>query len=64
MADNDLNSFSKIYYKNVIKIDDNLTENEKEDIRTFFLINRYIKVINIAFIFIKIFISKPHRQTI
>ncbi len=47
MADNDLNSFSKIYYKNTIKIDDNLTDAEKEDIRTFFLINRYIRVIHI-----------------
>ena len=47
MADNDLNSFSKIYYKTCIKIDDTITDNEKEDIRTFFLINRYIKVIHI-----------------
>ena len=47
MSDNDLNSFSKIYYKTIIKIDENLTENEKEDIRTFFLINKYIKVIHI-----------------
>ncbi len=47
MADNDLNSFSKIYYKNTIKIDDNLTDAEKDDIRTFFLINRYIRVIHI-----------------
>ena len=47
MADNDLTSFSKIYYKNTIKIDNNLTDNEKEDIRTFFLINRYIRIIHI-----------------
>lgn len=47
MADNDLNSFSKIYYKTIIKIDDNLSDNEKEDIRTFFLINKYVKVIHI-----------------
>ena len=47
MADNDLNSFSKIYYKTSIKIDDNITYKEKEDIKTFFLINKYIKVIHI-----------------
>lgn len=47
MADNDLNSFSKIYYKTTIKIDDNLTEAEKEDVKTFFSINRYIRVIHI-----------------
>ncbi len=47
MADNNLTSFSKMYYKTSIKIDNNLNENEKEDIKTFFLINKYIKVIHI-----------------
>ena len=47
MADNDLNSFSKIYYKTSIKIDNALSDNEKEDVKTFFSINRYIKIVYI-----------------
>ena len=47
MSNNELTSFSKMYYKTSIKIDNNLTENEIEDIKTFFLINKYIRVIHI-----------------
>ena len=47
MADNNLNSFSKIYYKHTIKIDNNLSDVDKEDLKTFFQINRYIRVVHI-----------------
>ena len=47
MADNNLTSFSKIFYKTSIKIDNKLTESERDDIHSFFQINKYIKVIHI-----------------
>ena len=47
MTENDLNSFSKIYYKNIIKINNIINEQEKEDIKTFFLINKYIRIIQV-----------------
>ena len=47
MADNNLTTFSKIFYKTSIKIDNKLTVSEKEDIHSFFTINKYVKIIHI-----------------
>ena len=46
MADNNLTSFSKIYYKTNIRIENVLTDDDIEDIKTFCVINRYLKVIH------------------
>lgn len=46
MAENNLTSFSKIYYKTNIRIGEILTEADIEDIRTFLSINKYLKVIH------------------
>ncbi len=46
MSENNLNSFSKIYYKTNIKIPDVLLVEDLKDIETFFSINKYLKVIH------------------
>lgn len=46
MAENNLTSFSKIYYKTNIRINDVLTREDIEDIKTFLAINKYLKVIH------------------
>lgn len=47
MAENNLTSFSKIYYKNNINISEVLLDEDFEDINTFFIINKYLKVIHV-----------------
>lgn len=46
MASNNLTSFSKMYYKNNIKISSLLSEEDVQDLRTFCTINKYLKVIH------------------
>ena len=46
MADNNLTSFSKIYYKTNIRIGEILVNEDVNDIKTFFAINKYLKVIH------------------
>ncbi len=46
MAENNLISFSKIYYQNNIKINELLLREDIEDIKTFLAINKYLKVIH------------------
>jgi sortase B len=46
MQENNLNSFSKMYYATNIKINNTLSEDDKEDLKTFLSINKYLKVIN------------------
>ncbi len=46
MADNNLISFSKIYYKTNIRIGENLTTEDFNDIKTFIAINKYLKIIH------------------
>ena len=46
MAENNLTSFSKIYYKTNIKIPDVLTAEDYSDIEIFCNINKYLKVIH------------------
>lgn len=46
MADNNLTSFSKIYYKSNIRIGEILTPDDVNDIKTFLAINKYLKVIH------------------
>lgn len=46
MAENNLTSFSKIYYKTNIRINDILGNEDIEDIKTFLAINKYLKVIH------------------
>ncbi|MBR1414131.1 MAG: class B sortase [Bacilli bacterium] len=47
MQGNNLNEFSTIYYKLSIRIRFPLNKDEKEDINTFFKINRYLQTIHI-----------------
>lgn len=46
MANNNLTSYSKIYYKTNIKIGAVLSEEDLQDIKTFCIINKYLKVIH------------------
>ena len=46
MADNNLTSFSKIYYKTNIRIENILENDDINDIKTFFAINKYLKIIH------------------
>lgn len=46
MAENNLTSFSKIYYKTNINIGEVLIKEDFEDIKTFIIINKYLKVIH------------------
>lgn len=46
MAENNLTSFSKIYYKTNIRIGEILGSEDINDIKTFFAINKYLKVIH------------------
>lgn len=46
MADNNLTSFSKIYYKTNIRIGEIVANEDINDIKTFFAINKYLKVIH------------------
>lgn len=46
MASNNLTSFSKMYYKNNIKISNILSNEDLEDFKTFCIINKYLKVIH------------------
>ena len=46
MASNNLTSYSKIYYKNNIKIGNILSDEDLQDIKTFCIINNYLKVIH------------------
>lgn len=46
MSENNLTSFSKIYYKTNIRIPNVLTVDDLKDIETFFSINKYLKVIH------------------
>lgn len=46
MSDNNLTSFSKIYYKTNIKIGELLLSEDINDIRTFLAINKYLKAIH------------------
>lgn len=46
MAENNLTSFSKIYYKTNIRIGEILSEEDIEDIKTFLSINKYLKIIH------------------
>lgn len=46
MADNNLTSFSKIYYKTNIRIENILEIDDINDIKTFFAINKYLKIIH------------------
>lgn len=46
MAENNLTSFSKIYYKTSIRINDVLNKEDIEDIKTFLAINKYLKAIH------------------
>lgn len=45
-ADNQLTSFSKMYYKSNVKINDILTQEDLNDFRTFCQVNKYLKVIH------------------
>ncbi len=47
MADNNLTSFSKIYYKKSINIGEVLVKEDLDDINTFIFINKYLKVIHL-----------------
>ena len=46
MAENNLTTFSKIYYKTNINIGDVLVKEDFSDIQTFFIINKYLKIIH------------------
>lgn len=46
MSQNNLSSFSKIYYKNNIRIDERVDTEDLNDIKTFLAINKYLKVIH------------------
>ncbi len=46
MANNNLTSYSKIYYKNNIKIGNVLSDEDLQDIKTFCTVNKYLKVIH------------------
>lgn len=46
MASNNLTSFSKIYYKTNIRIGEVLNEDDINDIRSFFAVNKYLKVVH------------------
>jgi sortase B len=46
MAENDLISFSKMYYKTSINVDSVVTEEDISDFKNFLSINRYLKVIH------------------
>lgn len=46
MASNNLTSFSKMYYKNNIKISSLLSDEDLQDLKTFCTINKYLKVIH------------------
>lgn len=46
MAENNLTSFSKIYYKTNIRIGEVLNSDDINDIRSFFAINKYLKVVH------------------
>jgi len=46
MAENDLTSFSKMYYKTSIHIDAVVTEEDITDFKNFLNVNRYLKVIH------------------
>ena len=46
MQDNNLTSFSKMYYASNIKINNAFSDVDKEDFRTFLSINKYLRVIN------------------
>lgn len=47
MLENELTSFSKMYYKKVVKIKKNLSEDDIEDFKTFCNISKYLKVIRL-----------------
>ena len=47
MAKNNLKNYSKIYYTKKVTFYDNLTDEDKEDFKTFLKINRYLKVITL-----------------
>ncbi|HAB67561.1 MAG TPA: hypothetical protein DCE23_09375 [Firmicutes bacterium] len=46
MAENNLTSFSKIYYKTNIRIGEVLNSDDINDIRSFFAINKYLKIVH------------------
>lgn len=46
MAENNLTSFSKIYYKSNIRIGEVLNNDDINDIRSFFTINKYLRVVH------------------
>ena len=46
MEDNNLTSFSKIYYKNSIRIKDKLEEYDLEDLKAFLKVNKYLRTIH------------------
>lgn len=46
MANNNLTSFSKMYYKSNVKIGTTLSKEDLEDFKTFCSINKYLKVIH------------------
>jgi len=46
MADNNLTSYSKMYYKNSVNISAIMNEDDIEDINTFLSINKYLKTIH------------------
>ncbi len=45
-ADNQLTSFSKMYYKSNVKINDVLTKEDLDDFKTFCQVNKYLRVIH------------------
>ena len=46
MEDNNLTSFSKIYYKNSIRIKDKINDFDYEDLKSFLKVNKYLRTIH------------------